>query len=435
MSALTDFKTFIADAQAGSQYQAWLRDNSGLTAAQKKQSPLPAPTSSSDAGKWFAFRDAILAGAHPAVPLLSSAHGRELADAGVLYLDASAAPLPSPVPSRHGIGVSTHMLRYSDPGAYLDRLPPTVGLYRDDVTWSGGERVKGTFDWTALDKMAGLARARGKKLMPMIGYAPAWANGGKDDKVGPLNPADFGHWAGAFAGRCASMWADVVDGIELWNEPNINFLIDPNTGAAGPSALYAALVNAAYPAMKAAAPNIKVIAGATAGTGTTKWDEPTALWTEAVLNAVADRFDEWSDHTYEFAQPGNPPETGAQMARIDAPTPLGRTFWNTGVESLAAQLARHGHPGCVIHATETGAPTYLRDGTPTFRGCPEQNVADWWNLSYPRWRSQPSAGWYCPYTGQDPTDQTVTNMENFFGILRSDGSRKPLWDAMAATTP
>lgn len=67
---LSDFKRFVTDAESGGQYTTWASAN-------------PA-----EAFRWLAFRNAILIGSRPPVPLMTTAHGRELVDAGVLYLDA-----------------------------------------------------------------------------------------------------------------------------------------------------------------------------------------------------------------------------------------------------------------------------------------------------------------------------------------------------------
>jgi hypothetical protein len=71
MNLLDDFKRFVTDAQSGSQYTNWAAANP------------------SESARWKTFRDAILAGQRPAPPTMTTAHGRELIDAGVLYLDAS----------------------------------------------------------------------------------------------------------------------------------------------------------------------------------------------------------------------------------------------------------------------------------------------------------------------------------------------------------
>jgi hypothetical protein len=80
VTALDDFKRFVTDAESGSQYAKWAHDNPG------------------DLGRWQAFRDLILSGARPAPPAMTSAHGRELVDGGLLYLDATA-PAPTPPPA------------------------------------------------------------------------------------------------------------------------------------------------------------------------------------------------------------------------------------------------------------------------------------------------------------------------------------------------
>jgi len=75
VSLLDDFKRFVADAEAGTQYAKWAHDNPGELA------------------RWQTFRDALLAGERPDPPTMLTPHGRELVDAGLVYLDATAATL------------------------------------------------------------------------------------------------------------------------------------------------------------------------------------------------------------------------------------------------------------------------------------------------------------------------------------------------------
>jgi hypothetical protein len=75
VTLLDDFKRFVADAQSGSQFVKWAHDNPG------------------ELGRWQAFRDLIMNGSRPAAPTMATAHGRELVDAGVVYLDATAPPV------------------------------------------------------------------------------------------------------------------------------------------------------------------------------------------------------------------------------------------------------------------------------------------------------------------------------------------------------
>lgn len=80
MSLLDDFEQFVKDAEAGTQYASWVRDN-----------PV-------DASRWNAFATAIVNGGRPKVPTMSTPHGRELVDAAVEYLDATGGVTPPPPP-------------------------------------------------------------------------------------------------------------------------------------------------------------------------------------------------------------------------------------------------------------------------------------------------------------------------------------------------
>lgn len=79
MSLLDDFRKFVGDAEAGTQYAKWARDNPG------------------DLARWQIVRDAILKGGRPPIPAMLTAHGRELIDVAVLYLNATK-PTPTPAP-------------------------------------------------------------------------------------------------------------------------------------------------------------------------------------------------------------------------------------------------------------------------------------------------------------------------------------------------
>jgi hypothetical protein len=93
LTSLDDFEKFVTDAETGAQFQAWARDNHG-----GKDFTVDNPSSTSDLGKWYIFRDAIRAGQRPGIPVMSTPHGRELIDGGVLYLDINPIPAPPPPP-------------------------------------------------------------------------------------------------------------------------------------------------------------------------------------------------------------------------------------------------------------------------------------------------------------------------------------------------
>lgn len=80
MTALDDFKQFVADAESGSQYAKWAQQNQG------------------ELGRWQAFRDAVLAGQSPLPPTMTTPHGRELVDAAVETEHYRALEQPAPTP-------------------------------------------------------------------------------------------------------------------------------------------------------------------------------------------------------------------------------------------------------------------------------------------------------------------------------------------------
>jgi len=90
---------------------------------------------------------------------------------------------------------------------------------------------------------------------------PSWETPGSGNRP-PTNPSDFGSFLGALASHAkGQVWA-----YEIWNEPNLS----SEWGNQPPNpAAYVALLQAAYPAIKAADPAAFVI---TAGLVTTGGD-------------------------------------------------------------------------------------------------------------------------------------------------------------------
>lgn len=70
--SIIDFQRFIHDAEDGQQYAKWAQQNPG------------------DLARWRAYRDAILQGLSPAPPSMSTPHGRELVDAGIMCVNFRA---------------------------------------------------------------------------------------------------------------------------------------------------------------------------------------------------------------------------------------------------------------------------------------------------------------------------------------------------------
>lgn len=332
-------------------------------------------------------------------------------------------------------GFSSHVARVSNPDAYVASLANAGSkALRDEISWSFAERTKGTYDFSRADLICNLARKYGQKVVAQFNYSPSWANGGKQEHVGPFDVSYFAKYAASCGVYLQQHHADVVEAIEPWNEPNGSFLINPTTGASGDVAYYVKLFNAAYDAIKAANVSIPVWAGALAGVGKRVWNNPTCDWLEDALKLEM-KGDALSVHPYNFKTGW----TGAQMVQTSSHSPWADVFW-VG-ETVRQLLDRYGKNSWLIHGTESGCPT---DAYPSgtridaggFGTTSESEQANWFSLGYPLWRKQAGlgAGWLFVYTGWDDNSSDTTDRENHFGGFHSDGSPKLIVAKMKSAT-
>ena len=125
--------------------------------------------------------------------------------------------------------------------------------------WSDTEPAPGQLNQhviASLNAEVAALKARGVKVLVVVHRAPAWASGGRGGIAPPSDPAAFGRFMGRIAGAVPG-----VDAWELWNEPDSGQFW---AGGADPPA-YAALLRAAYPAIKAAQPSDVVVTGGMVG--------------------------------------------------------------------------------------------------------------------------------------------------------------------------
>lgn len=147
---------------------------------------------------------------------------------------------------------------------FYGQLTDTTGLgyataagvrwIRLPVSWSNIEPINTTpdkYNWSSFDQSIAAARAEGVNLVVTLEGNPSWAAPTQNGPVNNLN--DFMQFAGAMA----THYPD-VQYWEIYNEPD-NILNFGNQPAA-----YAAQLNAAYSAIKAANPNAKIVLGGVA---------------------------------------------------------------------------------------------------------------------------------------------------------------------------
>ncbi len=146
---------------------------------------------------------------------------------------------------------------------------------------------------------------------------------------------------------------DTVKAWEVWNEPNaMDFWSGSNLRegtdvqvALEHAADYAALLNAAYDALKAADPSAVVLGGSLAGCD--------ADYLEALYAAGA-KFDALALHPYTKANPFNG-GIAYGPEQSDAADPLSQVWsFKTGIESIRAVMAAHGDADKGLWFTEFG---------------------------------------------------------------------------------
>lgn len=290
-----------------------------------------------------------------------------------------------------------------------------VGTVVEFFPWAYVERSPGADDWSQADKIFAHAGNQGVRVIARMGLVPGWAR--QDDPDSTLNTlpdSAFDDFA-AYSARFAARYADHLDGIIVWNEPNLSFEwgfrpVDP--------LVYARLLETVYPAVKAVAPDVPVLGGALAPT-LEPLGSPHALddllYLTALMQAGAGEYmDALSVHTYGFTQP---PEA--------APAPDVLNFRRA--ELIQQVLADHGHADMPVYITETGwndHPRWAQAVTPAQR-------IDYTLGAY-RWAAQewPWAREVCLWMFRTP--RPTYSYPDYYTLVTPDFDLKPIYHALKA---
>ncbi|MGI8781893.1 MAG: hypothetical protein ACR2L8_17300 [Solirubrobacteraceae bacterium] len=279
-------------------------------------------------------------------------------------------------------------------------------------TWESAEPSPGQFDQGYIDYLAAKvadAKARGVRVLMIIGRTPGWASGGKPAIAPPNDPAHFGAFMGEIARRIPG-----VDAWELWNEQDDDefFLGGPQPGS------YAAMVKAAYPAIKAVQPGDVVVLGGMVGNN---MDFLEQLYGQGLQGS----FDAVGVHTDTACLTNSP-----DVIYRDERGRVGQyTF--TGYREVHAVMSRHGDGAKPIWMTELGwntqstAPSScsvgMRKGSKPL-GVSEGEQAQFLTQAYRCLAADPfvqTALWF----GVQDIPKSVH--AGGFGLYRTDRSAKP----------
>lgn len=168
-------------------------------------------------------------------------------------------------------------------------------------SWADIEPEPGYLYWELPDAALRAAEFYGLEVIARLDQPPAWALDDNDP-----TPWDLQAYA-AFARRAAERYGHRLAGLILWNEPNLSLEWQNRPPDA---AAYAAMLRAAYPEVKAAAPDLPVLLGGLASTeGEGDWAINDLDYLQALYAAgAAPYFDVLTAHPYGFGRPpGDPP--------------------------------------------------------------------------------------------------------------------------------
>ncbi|WP_235658348.1 cellulase family glycosylhydrolase [Mycolicibacterium moriokaense] len=269
------------------------------------------------------------------------------------------------------------------------------------IPWGVVEPVQGLYNWSTVDYIVNAANQRNMGVLGVLNSTPTWSEvPGQPPFAGaPTSPQAYGD----FAGQVAQRYAGKISAYEIWNEPNVysSWLPKPDP------AVYTQLLQAAYPAIKAADPNATVIGGvlmSTVGDGGNLAYNPVSYLQQMYADGAQGNFDALSFHPYHYTLPfsqGGPYGDASAINQM----------------SLMHQLMIDNGDGTkLIWASEYGEPTSA--------GATEDMQSSFIQDFLSSWSQIPYAGPSFIYTTRDVLTGSP-NPEDTFGVLRSDWTWKP----------
>jgi hypothetical protein len=250
----------------------------------------------------------------------------------------------------------------------------------------------------------------------VVSSTPAWAAGPNGAGLaGPRDPGDYARFVAELARRIPELGA-----IELWNEAD-----DATFWRPGPDpAAYAALLRAAYPAVKAANPSVKVVSS---GMVANDYDFLAGVYAAG----GGGRFDAVGVHSDTACLVTSPLEYYRE--------PNGRVgrFSFTGYRELHHLMTANGDGGKGIWMTEIGwntgsrKPRSCRDGAVAGtrpEGVSEKTQAKFLTLAYRCLAADPYVDVALWFSLQDVGHGA--GYGDHLGLIRPGGKRKPAYAAM-----
>ncbi len=283
-----------------------------------------------------------------------------------------------------------------------------VGWLRFDMSWDIVQRGgPGNYDWSVFDRIVKAANRHHIKVLPNLAFTPKWARQpacADNFKCAPRDPAQFAAFAAAAAKHYSPMG---VDTWEIWSEPNIygQWMPAPNVE------VYTDLLKKCYVSIKRIEPQATVLPGGIAPAANSNLTiDPIDFLRRMYRDGAKDYMDAVNYHPYSYpALPSNTANWNYWSKMGDSPG------------SIRSIMIDNGDGAKKIWATEFGAPT---GGPVAFAGEDLQmyEIKD----AIQQFAAKPWLATLFIHTYKDP-GTAKNNIEDFFGVLRYDGSRKPAY--------
>jgi polysaccharide biosynthesis protein PslG len=311
----------------------------------------------------------------------------------------------------------------------LDLLTASgADVVRVDISWSSleihGKRRFARGYVARIDRFMREAHRRRLRVLATLWGTPCWASNAPAslkarcrgawwrrgvDRYPPRRARDYA----AAAAWVAQRWGPQLDGLEVWNEPNLRS--PPFLRARNAPRAYARILKTAYPRIKHAAPGLPVVAGALAFSDTRFLKRLYAL-------GIRGHFDALSIHPY----------SENRAPSIPLPQHVRYSFVS-GVSAIRAAMIAQGDGATPLWLTEVGWSTCTRDPRWCVTvGDQARFVEDSIRIA----REWPFVKRLIVYNLRNK-GWDVGDTESAFGLVRRDFSWKPSFDAFrrAASGP
>ena len=307
----------------------------------------------------------------------------------------------------------------------VDEVAATgAGWVQLTSSWARLEPVNGMYSvprWDALDALVSHAKSLGLHVELTLTGAPDWATGATGTGV-PPQPAFYGRYA-KFLGDLAHRLGPKVDAWVAWNEPN-----HPNYWSTPDPVAFAHLQQAAYPAIKAADPSSTVLLAPIAPTGPGLYGNP-GSGSINPYNYLQSLYDNGIRGYYDAVAWNLYPPGAPEDAFPDS---SGRPYAGSFPGQLYVHsLIQANDPGKHVWITEFGWSTCSGCQQNLVNGTDEATQADYLSRAWTYERR------YLPWVDVmfwfEATDgNSPSTWERGLGLIRSDGSHKPSYQALTA---